>query len=179
LHDAHESLRSLTVVLAVAALVGPHVPVPLVADAATIQVRSELGVILLMYSLGLEFRLRKLVEVGPTAGLTALRESSLMVWLGFIVGRLFGWPILESPFAGAIIAISSTTIIARAFEEQGITGKLRELVVWARLSRGRSWPNRAAASRDRRRDRGREGAAQRDVGALLWTDGAVRGTALM
>ena len=52
-----------------------------------------------------------------------------MSWLGFTIGRLFGWTPLESLFAGAVIAISSTTIIAKAFEEQGITGKLRELVV--------------------------------------------------
>ena len=151
MQDAHEFLRSLTVVLAVAAvttvlfqrlrqpvvlgyliaglIVGPHVPIPLVADPAVVQTLSELGVILLMFSLGLEFRLRKLVAVGPTAGLTALLQSSLMVWLGFTIGRLFGWTPLESLFAGAVIAISSTTIIAKAFDEQGITGTLRQFVV--------------------------------------------------
>ncbi|OLD33579.1 MAG: potassium transporter, partial [Myxococcales bacterium 13_1_40CM_2_68_15] len=110
-------------------IVGPHVPIPLVADPNVVQTLSALGVILLMFSLGLEFSLRKLMAVGPTAGLTALLQSSLMVWLGFTIGRLFGWTTLESLFAGAVIAISSTTIIAKAFEEQGIRGKLRELVV--------------------------------------------------
>jgi len=151
MQDAHAFLTSLTVVLAVAAvttvvfqrlhqpvvlgyiiaglIVGPHVPIPLVADPNVVQTLSELGVILLMFSLGLEFSLRKLMDVGPTAGLTALLQSSLMVWLGFTIGRLFGWTTLESLFAGAVIAISSTTIIAKAFEEQGIRGKLRELVV--------------------------------------------------
>ena len=151
MQDAHEFLRSLTVVLAVAAvttvlfqrlrqpvvlgyliaglIVGPHVPIPLVANPDVVQTLSELGVILLMFSLGLEFSLRKLMAVGPTAGLTALFQSSLMVWLGFTIGRLFGWTPLESLFAGAVIAISSTTIIARAFDEQGITGTLREFVV--------------------------------------------------
>ena len=151
MQDAHAFLTSLTVVLAVAAvttvvfqrlrqpvvlgyiiaglIVGPHVPIPLVADPSVVQTLSELGVILLMFSLGLEFSLRKLMAVGPTAGLTALLQSSLMVWLGFAIGRLFGWTTLESLFAGAVIAISSTTIIAKAFDEQGITGKLRELVV--------------------------------------------------
>lgn len=147
----HEFLRALTIVLCVAALttvvfqrlrqpvvlgyliagliVGPHVPIPLVADAGIVQTLSELGVILLMFSLGLEFSLRKLVQVGPTAGLTAVLQSSIMVWLGFVTGRLLGWTTLESLFAGAVIAISSTTIIAKVFDEQGITGKLRELVV--------------------------------------------------
>jgi CPA2 family monovalent cation:H+ antiporter-2 len=149
--EAHDFLKSLTIVLAVAAvttivfqrlrqpvvlgylmaglIVGPHLPVPLVADPAVVQTLSELGVILLMFSLGLEFSLRKLAAVGPTAGLTALLQSSLMMWLGFMLGRLFGWTGRESLFTGAIIAISSTTIIAKVFAEQRVTGKLRELVV--------------------------------------------------
>lgn len=151
MHGAHELLTAITVVLCVAAvttvvfqrlrqpvvlgyllaglIVGPHVPIPLIADRAIIQTLSELGVILLMFALGLEFSLRKLVQVGPTAGLTAIIQTSIMVWLGFIVGRGFGWTTRESIFAGAIIAISSTTIIAKAFDEQGIQGRLRELVV--------------------------------------------------
>ena len=151
MHDVHEFLRSLTIVLAVAAIttvvfqrlrqpvvlgyiiagliVGPHVPIPIVADPGIIQTLSELGVILLMFSLGLEFHLAKLVRVGPAAGFTAVIQSSFMAWLGFLAGRLFGWTVLESVFAGAIVAISSTTIIAKAFDEQGIRGRLRELVV--------------------------------------------------
>ena len=151
MHEMHEFLRSLTVVLAVAAvttvvfqrlrqpvvlgyiiaglIVGPHVPIPIVADPGIIQTLSELGVILLMFSLGLEFHLAKLVRVGPAAGFTAVIETSLMAWLGFLSGRLLGWTVLESVFAGAIVAISSTTIIAKAFDEQGIRGRLREMVV--------------------------------------------------
>ena len=56
-------------------------------------------------------------------------QSGLMTWLGFLVGRAFGWTVLESIFIGAAIAISSTTIIAKVFEEQGIGGRQRELVV--------------------------------------------------
>src|SRR5947209_1958416 len=151
MQDAHAFLKALTIVLGVAAvttvvfqrlrqpvvlgyiiaglIVGPHVPIPLVADPVVVQTLSELGVILLMFSLGLEFSLRRLAEVGPTAGLTALLETSFMIWLGFTIGRLLGWTGLESLFAGAVIAISSTTIIAQAFEEQGVTGKLRQLVL--------------------------------------------------
>jgi CPA2 family monovalent cation:H+ antiporter-2 len=110
-------------------IVGPHVAIPLVADVEVVQVLSELGVILLMFALGLEFSLRKLVRLGPTASLTAVIQSSIMVWLGFAVGRAFGWTPQECIFTGAIIAISSTTIIAKAFDEQGVRGGLRELVV--------------------------------------------------
>ena len=82
-----------------------------------------------MFALGLEFSLRKLVRVGPTAGLTAIIQSSIMIWLGFLAGRAFGWSSRESIFAGAVVAISSTTIIAKVFDEQQIRGQLRELVV--------------------------------------------------
>jgi CPA2 family monovalent cation:H+ antiporter-2 len=148
--DAHRFLGSLALVLCVAALttvvfqrlrqpvvlgyviagliIGPHVPVPLVGDPIVVQTLSELGVILLMFSLGLEFSLRKLFTAGA-AGLTAVVQSSIMVWLGFLVGRAFGWTVLESVFTGAVVAISSTTIIAKVFDEERIRGKLRDLVV--------------------------------------------------
>jgi CPA2 family monovalent cation:H+ antiporter-2 len=149
--NAHAFLEALAIVLGVAAvttvlfqrlrqpvvlgyilaglIVGPHVPIPLVADPQIIQTLSELGVILLMFSLGLEFSLGKLFRLGPTAGLTAVVQSCVMIWLGYLVGQLFGWSPLESFFAGAIIAISSTTIIAKAFDEQNVRGPLREMVV--------------------------------------------------
>jgi CPA2 family monovalent cation:H+ antiporter-2 len=151
MHEAHEFLKSLTIVLAVAAvttaifqrlrqpvvlgyilaglIVGPHVPIPVVADKGIVQTLSELGVILLMFSLGLEFSLGRLLKVGPIAGFTAVFQCGLMAWLGFVIGRSFGWTTMESIFAGAAIAISSTTIIAKVFDDQKITGRLRELVV--------------------------------------------------
>jgi CPA2 family monovalent cation:H+ antiporter-2 len=150
MHGAHEFLKAITLVLCAAAvttvvfqrlrqpvilgyilaglIVGPHVPIPLIADREIVQTLSELGVILLMFSLGLEFSLRKLAQVGPTAGLAAIIETSIMVWLGFMVGQGFGWTARESIFAGAIVAISSTMIIAKAFDERGIKGNLRDLV---------------------------------------------------
>lgn len=149
--DAHLFLKSLTLVLCVAAvttvvfqrlkqpvvlgyilaglIVGPHLPVPLVADRSVVEALSELGIVLLMFSLGLEFSVGKLVRVGPTAGATAVIQCSLMMWAGFAAGRLFGWTFRESLFTGALIAISSTTIIAKAFHDQKIRGKLKELVV--------------------------------------------------
>lgn len=109
-------------------LIGPHVPIPLIGDPHVVETLSELGVVLLMFSLGLEFSIRKLLSVGP-AGLTAIIETSFMAWLGFVTGRLFGWSVLESVFAGGCVAISSTTIIAKVFDERRVRGKLRDLVV--------------------------------------------------
>jgi CPA2 family monovalent cation:H+ antiporter-2 len=149
--DAHTFLVALTVILGVAAvttvlfqrlkqpvvlgyllagfILGPNVPIPLFADRQLIQTLSELGVILLMFSLGLEFSLGRFFKLGPTAGLTALLEASLMASLGFLAGQAFGWSTLESVFCGGIVAISSTTIIARTFDDQRVGGSLKELVV--------------------------------------------------
>lgn len=147
---AHDFLVNLALVLCVAALatvvfqrirqpvvlgyilagliVGPHVPIPLVADRAIIEALAELGVILLMFSIGLEFRLSKLAQVAPTGGVIAVIEVSVMSGLGFLAGKAFGWTTTESLFTGAIVAISSTSIIAKAFEEQQIIGKRRDVV---------------------------------------------------
>lgn len=110
-------------------IIGPHVPIPLVADEGIVRTLSELGVILLMFSLGLDFSIRKLVRVGPTAGLIAVIECSLLLWLGFLTGRRLGWTTLESLFAGAVVAISSTTVVAKIFDERNVQGRLRDLVV--------------------------------------------------
>ena len=109
-------------------IVGPHLPIPIFADQAMAHQFSEIGVIFLMFTLGLEFSLRKLLEVGPTAGIVAVIQCSLMIWLGYVVGRLFGWTVMESLFTGALIAISSTTIIVKAFGEQNIKGKVADFV---------------------------------------------------
>src|SRR5687767_2868723 len=83
-------------------VVGPHVPVPLVADPQIVHTLSELGVILLMFSLGLELSVRKLAGVGIGVAVTAVVECSILSWLGFTAGRLFGWTLTESLFTGAV-----------------------------------------------------------------------------
>ena len=95
-------------------IVGPHVPL-LFADPDRVQVLSELGVILLMFALGLEFSIRKLIRLGPTAGFVTALQVGLMVWTGYVIGHAMGWTELESIFIGAALSISSTTIVAKAF----------------------------------------------------------------
>jgi len=109
-------------------LVGPHVPVQFAADPNIVQTLSELGIILLMFALGLEFSLKRVLQIGATAGLAALGETSLMMGVGFLVGHLLGWTKTESLFTGGIVAISSTTIVSKAFVEQGIRGRVTEIV---------------------------------------------------
>ena len=67
-----------------------------------------------MFCLGLEFSLRKLFQVGATAFIAAFLEIVLMIWIGFEIGRFFEWSTMDSLFLGAILAISSTTIIVKA-----------------------------------------------------------------
>lgn len=109
-------------------IVGPHIPIPLVADPQTVETLAELGVVLLMFSIGLEFSLRKLARVGGPALLIAAIEVSAMLWLGYLVARQFGWSQTEALFTAGALAISSTTIIAKAFGEQSVTPALRQLV---------------------------------------------------
>jgi CPA2 family monovalent cation:H+ antiporter-2 len=109
-------------------IVGPHLPIPVVADESVAHTFSDLGVILLMFGMGLEFSLRKLARVAAAAGIVAVIECSLMMWLGALVGGALGWTRLESLFAGALVAISSTTIILKAFQERGIKGPITEVV---------------------------------------------------
>src|SRR5947199_8802749 len=99
-------------------IIGPHTPpFALVRDEPTINVLAELGVVFLLFSLGLEFSLRKLARVGVTAVVAALAEIILMIWIGYMIGGLFGWKPMDALFLGAILAISSTTIIVNALDE--------------------------------------------------------------
>src|SRR5690349_1096720 len=78
-------------------IVGPHTPpFPLIKDQETIKTLSELGVILLMFSIGLEFSLRKLRQVGGSAFIAAFLEILLMVWIGYEIGQLFNWSTMDS-----------------------------------------------------------------------------------
>lgn len=98
-------------------IVGPHTSIPLaVHDQATIQIMSELGIILLMFGLGLHFSMRKLARVGMTAVMGAGLELVVMLLAGYGVGRAFGWSRMDSIFLGAMLAMSSTTIIIKALE---------------------------------------------------------------
>jgi CPA2 family monovalent cation:H+ antiporter-2 len=110
-------------------LVGPHITPVLTADTATTETLAEIGVILLLFAIGLEFSVRRLLRVGGSVTVTAVIDVSLMAWLGVGVGRLLGWSFREALFTGAMITISSTTIIAKTFEERPVDPKLRDHVM--------------------------------------------------
>ncbi|MBL7543618.1 MAG: cation:proton antiporter [Bdellovibrionaceae bacterium] len=101
-------------------LVGPEVSFfPTVQENEEIKIWAEIGVIVLLFGLGLEFSFKKLASVGRGASITAITEVLFMLGLGYILGQGFGWNTMDSIFLGGILAISSTTIIIRAFDELG------------------------------------------------------------
>ena len=103
-------------------IIGPHTPpFPLISDERAIRTLSELGVIFIMFSLGLEFSLRRLREVGASALIAASAAIMIMLWAGYQLGGAFGWSTMDRIFLGAILSISSTTIVVRALEELGKT----------------------------------------------------------
>ena len=110
-------------------LVGPHITPMLTADPATTETLSEIGVILLLFAIGLDFSVRRLLRVGGGVAITAVIDVSLMAWLGVGVGRLLGWTFREALFAGAMITTSSTTIIAKTFEERPVDPRLRDQIM--------------------------------------------------
>ena len=96
---------------------------PSVKDVKSVEVWAEIGVIILLFSLGLEFSFKKLMKVGGTASITAVTQIITMVLMGFMVGQWMGWSQMDSIFLGVILSISSTTIILKTFDELGVKAK--------------------------------------------------------
>ncbi len=102
-------------------ILGPYTPpFSLIHDQNTVKTLAEIGVIFLMFSLGLEFNIKKLFKVGPAALVAAIAEIVFMIFIGYEIGHFFGWKTLDSLFLGAMLAISSTTIIIKALNELGL-----------------------------------------------------------
>lgn len=99
-------------------LVGPHLHIfPTVTDISEVEVWSEIGIIFLLFGLGLEFSFKKLFSVGSKAFVTALVGILVMIAVGVLLGLIMGWNLVTSAFLGGMLAMSSTTIIIKAFED--------------------------------------------------------------
>jgi monovalent cation:H+ antiporter-2, CPA2 family len=96
---------------------------PTVADTENVETLAEIGVIFLLFSLGLEFSFKKLLRVGGAASITAGVEIVFITVTGYFVGRWMGWSTMDSLFLGGMLASSSTTIIIRAFDELGVKAR--------------------------------------------------------
>lgn len=99
-------------------LIGPYFTFfPVVTDHASVEIWSEIGMVFLLFAIGLEFSFKKLKKVAGTVGITALTELISMCIIGFFLGKILGWQQMDCIFLGAMLSMSSTTIIAKAFDD--------------------------------------------------------------
>ena len=106
-------------------LTGPNFNLfPTISDMNNISTWAEIGVIFLLFALGLEFSFSKLKSVGKTAIIAALTELSGLILFGYLCGRILGWSLMDSIFLGGMISMSSTTIVVKAFNDLKLRGQL-------------------------------------------------------
>ena len=99
-------------------IIGPNFEwFPVIQDHTSVETWSEIGMVFMLFGIGLEFSFKKLKKVGGTVGITALTELVTMCVVGFLLGKALGWSQMDSIFLGAMLSISSTTIIAKAFDD--------------------------------------------------------------
>jgi len=99
-------------------LIGPNFEwFPVINDHTSVETWSEIGMVFMLFGIGLEFSFKKLKKVGGTVGITALTELVTMCVVGFLLGKVLGWSQMDCIFLGAMLSISSTTIIAKAFDD--------------------------------------------------------------
>lgn len=102
-------------------LAGPYFSfVPTVTDKANLTLWADIGVIFLLFGLGLEFSFKKMINVGKSALITSNANIFFMLFLGYNTGLLLGWSVMDSFFLGSMISMSSTTIIIKAFEDLNV-----------------------------------------------------------
>ncbi len=102
-------------------LAGPHMPyMPTVSDLGSVETWGNIGVIFLMFTLGIEFSFKKIMKMGSSPIIAAVTIISAMSMLGSLLGHAFGWGRMDSLFLGGMLAMSSTTIIYKAFDDLGL-----------------------------------------------------------
>lgn len=102
-------------------LVSPHMPYIIsVVDRADIQVWADIGVMFLLFSLGLDFSFKKILKMGLSPVIATCSIVFCMMMLGYVVGNAFGWGYMDCVFLGGMLAMSSTTIIYKAFDDMGL-----------------------------------------------------------
>jgi CPA2 family monovalent cation:H+ antiporter-2 len=102
-------------------LVSPHMPYTAsVVDSENIHLWSDLGVMFLLFSLGLDFSFKKILKMGASPIISTCTTIFCMSMLGMLIGRLFGWDRMDCIFLGGMLAMSSTTIIYKAFDDMGL-----------------------------------------------------------
>src|SRR3954465_1788219 len=98
-------------------IIGPHTP-GFVADQATVAALAEIGIVFLLFAVGLDLSLHDLLKVGMVAIVGGLAQVAALIGIGYGVGLLIGWQPVESLFFGAVVAISSSTVISKILQER-------------------------------------------------------------
>lgn len=102
-------------------LVSPNMPYTMsVVDKADIQQWADIGVMFLLFSLGLDFSIKRILKMGMAPVISAVTIIFCMMLLGMAVGHAFGWERMDCIFLGGMLAMSSTTIIYKAFDDMGL-----------------------------------------------------------
>jgi len=102
-------------------IAGPHITwLPTVTDMGNVEIWAEIGVIFLLFALGLEFSFKRLIAVGGTATVATIINLGSMIIIGYLVGKFLGWSSMDSLFLGGMLSMSSTTIIIKAFNDMGL-----------------------------------------------------------
>ena len=102
-------------------IVSPHMPYTMsVMDTVDIKTWADIGVMFLLFSLGLDFSFKKIIKMGITPVITTLTIIFAMMTLGIVVGHAFDWKRMDCIFLGGMLAMSSTTIIYKAFTDMGL-----------------------------------------------------------
>jgi len=102
-------------------LVSPHMPyIMSVVDRADISIWGDIGVMFLLFSLGLDFSFKKILKMGASPIIATCSVVFCMMMLGVVTGHAFGWSRMDSIFLGGMLAMSSTTIIYKAFDDLGL-----------------------------------------------------------
>lgn len=114
-------------------IVGPHLGLFGITNAESVEQWSEIGIIFLLFALGLEFSFKKLLKVGSSALITAGCVCVGMFVTGNVVGHALGWSSMESIFLGGLMSMSSTTIIIKAFTDLGLKNKSYATLVFGTL----------------------------------------------
>ena len=115
-------------------LTGPYITfIPTVTDTQNVEFWGKIGVIFLLFGLGLEFNFKKLKKVGGPGFITVFTEVVMMFCMGILVGRVLEWSWVTSIFLGGMLSISSTSIIIKAFDDMGVKNKKFTQMVFGAL----------------------------------------------
>ena len=105
-------------------LIGPNISFfPGISSEATVHQWSEIGIIFLMFGLGLEFSFKKLLKVGGSAIVTAAVKFIGVFLIGFVTAQALSWSFMESVFLGGLLSMSSTMVVLKSYDDLGLKNK--------------------------------------------------------